>query len=596
MTQPFAPSSLQRPSSHSSDQATLRTLFDLGRRVMSVLELDDLLRTIPNLIERLIQFDAFAIYLLDEASGTLTVGYALGYPEGVVETIRLEVGSGLVGRAVADRRAMLINDLSHEPDYKGFVPGMQASLVVPLIYRRHVIGALNILSAHRHAFTERDLAIVRQFGVHAATALENARLYREAQATAQVFETLVEIAREVSSILDLDTLFTRLAPLTRRLIDHRSFAVLLVNQPAGRLDVQHLSVRYGSEVTLPSVPLGHGLVGFAAQSCQPVLVGDVQADPRYIKVADDIRSELIVPLMHQGHCIGVLALASPTLNAFDEQDVNLATLMASQFAIAIQNAQLYHHVSLNQVRLERELRFAQRVQAALLPQGVPGRIRGLDVAARFAAAHEVGGDFHDFLDPLANQLVVAVGDVSGKGVPAALYSAFASELVRSRTFRKRYQPGRVTPGLVLQAVNSILQERQLEEYYCTMCYALFDVKKRTLTVANSGLPYPLRWSAGHVAPIEQAGVPLGAFPGIEYEETVLAYEKADVFVFCSDGVFEAMNAASEEFTSSRLATVLAEHAARPAVDIADAIFDAVRVFRGEAPQNDDMTAVVVRIQ
>jgi sigma-B regulation protein RsbU (phosphoserine phosphatase) len=586
---------MERLSTHTTDQVTLRTLFDLGRRVMSVLELDDLLRTIPSLIERIIQFDAFAIYLLDENGDTLTVGYALGYPEGVVDTIRLEVGEGLVGRAVEERRAMLVNDLSHEPDYKGYVPDMQASLVVPLIYRRRVIGALNILSAHKHAFTERDLAIVRQFGVHAATALENARLYSDAQATAQVFETLVEVAREVSSILDLDTLFTRLAPLTRRLIDHRSFAVLLVNKAAGRLDVQHLSVRYGTEVTLPSVPLGQGLVGYAALHGEPVLVGDVRSDPRYIKVADDIQSELIVPLMHQGVCIGVLALASPTLNAFDTHDVNLATLLASQFAIAIQNAQLYHDVTLNQVRLERELRFAQRVQAALLPQGPPKRIRGLDVGARFAAAHEVGGDFHDFLDPLANQLVVAVGDVSGKGVPAALYSAFASELVRSRTFRKRYQPGRVTPGLVLQAVNTILQERQLEEYYCTMCYALFDVKRRTVTLANSGLPYPLRWSAGQVHPIEQAGVPLGAFPGIEYEETVLAYETGDVFVFCSDGIFEAMNEASEEFTSARLAEVLAAHAGTPAIEVADAIFDAVRRFRGNAPQNDDMTAVVVRI-
>lgn len=563
---------------------------------MSVLELDDLFRTIPGLIERLIDFDAFAIYLLDDAGESLTVGYARGYPDGIVETIRLQVGDGMVGKAVAHRRAMLVNDLAQEPSYKGFVPDMQASLVVPLIYRRRVIGALNILSGHKHAFSERDLAIVRQFGVHAATALENARLYAEAQGNAQVFETLSEIAREVSSILDLDTLFTKLAPLTGRLVDHRSFAVLLVDRKARRLDVQHLSVRYGTEVTLPSVPLGEGLVGYAALHGEPVLVGDVRQDPRYIKVADDIQSELIVPMLYQGTCIGVLALASPALNAFDERDVDFASLLASQFAIAIRNAQLYHDVSLNQVRLERELRFAQRVQAALLPQGVPARIRGLDVAARFLAAHEVGGDFHDFLDPLANQLVVAVGDVSGKGVPAALYSAFASELVRSRTFRKRYQPGRVTPGLVLQSVNMILNERQLEEYYCTLCYALFNVKRRTVTIANSGLPYPLRWTGGEVLPIEQAGVPLGAFPGIEYEETELSYRRGDIFVFCSDGVFEAMNDASEEFTAARLASVLSAHAGRPAIEIADEIFAAVAAFRGDTPQSDDMTAVVVKAQ
>jgi phosphoserine phosphatase RsbU/P len=595
VTDSYLPSGLAQSPRHSSDQATLRTLFDLGRRVMSVLDLEDLLRTIPGLIERLIQFDAFAIYLLDEPRETLTIGYARGYPDGIVETIRLPVGEGMVGRAVAERRAMLINDLTLEPTYKGYVPGMQASLVVPLIYRQRVIGALNILSGQRHAFSERDLAIVRQFGVHAATALENARLYREAQGNARVFETLVEIGREASSILELDTLFTRLAPLTGRLIDHRSFAVALVNRAAGRLDIEHLSVRYGQAATLASLPLGEGLIGYAAQHGEPVLAGDVRTDARYVRVADDIRSELAVPLTYQGEVIGVLALGSPVLNAFGARDVELATILASQFAIAIQNARLYQDVTRNQVRLERELRFAQRVQAALLPQGVPSRIRGLDVAACFAPAHELGGDFHDFLDPLSNQLVVVVGDVSGKGVPAALYSAFASELVRSRTFRKRYQPGSVTPGRVLDIVNTILQQRQLEEYYCTLCYTLFDVKRRTATVANSGLPYPLRWSGGQVTPIEQAGVPLGAFPGISYDETTIGYEKGDVFVFCSDGVFEAMNAASEEFTAHRLAAVITEHHEASAAVIADAIFDAVSAFRGSAPQNDDMTAVVVRI-
>src|SRR5690606_10737391 len=115
---PCHPHHMERLPRLTSDQATLRTLFDLGRRVMSVLELDDLLRTIPGLIGRVIAFDAFAIYLLDEAGESLTIGYATGYPDGIVETIRLRVGEGMVGRAVAHRRAMLINDLGLEPEYK----------------------------------------------------------------------------------------------------------------------------------------------------------------------------------------------------------------------------------------------------------------------------------------------------------------------------------------------------------------------------------------------------------------------------------------------------------------------------------------------
>src|SRR4029078_7231444 len=129
-----------------------------------------------------------------------------------------------------------------------------------------------------------------------------------------------------------------------------------------------------------------------------------------------------------------------------------------------------------------------------------------------------GGDFHDYLSPESHTLVVAVGDVSGKGVPAALYSAFAAELIRGRTFRRRYLPDRSSPAGVLSSVNTILQQRQLEEFYCTLCYAVFDIKQRILTLANSGLPCPIRCSAEGCAQIELPGVPLGSFQGSTYTE------------------------------------------------------------------------------
>ena len=125
------------------------------------------------------------------------------------------------------------------------------------------------------------------------------------------------------------------------------------------------------------------------------------------------------------------------------------------------------------------MRFAQRVQAALLPTELPKRLKGVDVAARVRAGARARRRLLRLPRARAEQLVVAVGDVSGKGVPAALYSAFAGELVRGRTFRRRYLPERSSPAGVLASMNTILHERQLEEYYCTLCYAVFDFKRRT---------------------------------------------------------------------------------------------------------------------
>jgi sigma-B regulation protein RsbU (phosphoserine phosphatase) len=244
--------------------------------------------------------------------------------------------------------------------------------------------------------------------------------------------------------------------------------------------------------------------------------------------------------------------------------------------------------------MEKELRFAQRVQLALMPE-IPVRLKGADLAGRFASALELGGDLHDFLFPDPNTLVVAVGDVSGKGVPAALYSAFAGELVRSRTFRRRYAPDRFSVAGVLQAMNTILHERQLEEYYCTLCYALFDLKRHNVVLANSGLPNPIRCSGDECSQIVLPGMPLGSFAGVTYDHLTFPTATGDLYVFCTDGIFEAFDEQGQDFGGERLVEVVRRAHHLPASGIVDAIFDAVRDFRGAAPQSDDMTAVAVKI-
>ena len=575
------------------EQEMLTTLIDLGRQVASVLDVEELLAQIPALIGRLIEFDAFAVYLLDERRGELRVAYSVGYPDGI-EPVRITLGQGLVGAAVTSQMPLLVNDVSTDPRYLPVVAGMSSELVVPLLLKKRPIGALNLLSHHRDQFTAPDVVLLRQFAAHVAVAIENARLFERSRSDADAFETLAEIGREVASVLALDELFARIAQLTRRVIDYRTFGILLVDEERGELEMK-FAVQYGEQVQVPRVRLGEGLVGYAALHREPVLVADVSMDPRYINIVADVRSELAIPMLLKDRVVGVFDLESPELDAFTKRDVEILTLLASQAAVAIENARLYETVRANEVRLEKEVRFAQRVQASLLPVGLPKRMKGVEVGARFAPARELGGDFHDFLAPEANMLAVALGDVSGKGVPAALYSVFAAELVRGRTFRRRYLPDRSGPASVLSSVNTILHQRQLEEYYCTLCYAIFDLKRRVVTLANSGLPYPIRASADDVSQIDLPGVPLGSFQGSTYDELTFALHAGDVFVFCSDGVFEAMRVSGEEFSAARLIEVVKRSRELAPGAIVDAIFDAVESFREGAPPNDDMTAVAVKI-
>jgi sigma-B regulation protein RsbU (phosphoserine phosphatase) len=581
------------PGVAKSDRQFLTTLFALGREVASVLDLDELYRKLPGLISRITDFHAFAVYLLDERHGDLRIAYAEGYPVGSM-SIRLKLGEGLVGSAVLAERPLLANDVAAAPHYIEAVPGTRAELVVPLRRKGRTIGALNLLSRNLGEFTPAEVETLRNFAVAVAIAIENARLFESERRYSDTIETLAEISREFAGILDLDELLTRIAHRIKRLIDYRTFGILLVDEETGVVRMHH-AVNYDDRLSSKAVKIGEGLVGYAALHKLPVIVDDVSKDARYIKVAEDVRSELVVPLLVKDRCVGVFDLESPELAAFTKEHLELLTPLAASAAVAIDNARLYEELRRNKERLAKEVSFAQRVQRALLPTELPKRLKGVDVAMRLEPARELGGDFYDFLALEPHTLTVAVGDVSGKGVPAALYSAFAGELVRSRTYRRRYTKVRTGPADILESMNRILHDRQLDAYYCTLCYAHFDFKRRNVTMANSGLPYPIHGSAEGCAQVHSPGVPLGSFPGITYDELTIELRVGDVFVFFSDGISEAMDAESGEFGTGRLISVVERHRTQTARAITDAIFAAVYAFCGGAEQNDDRTVVVLKI-
>ena len=270
---------------------------------------------------------------------------------------------------------------------------------------------------------------------HLAVAIENATLYRETRWYAGLLATLHEIGKETSSILDLDVLLQRLAEIVRRVVDYETFGILLLDAERQEL-VLRKAVNFGSGVERTRLKVSEGLCGAAVRSREAVLVGDVRGDARYVGLVAETRSELVVPLIHKDRVIGVFDLESPQLDRFSERHVKVLTPLASQVAIAIENARLYDEIVRNDKRLSRELRIAREIQHALFPESSP-RGAGWEASAHFRPARELGGDLYDFYDMGEGLLGVATGDVAGKGVPAALYAAFTSGTVRARAFERR---------------------------------------------------------------------------------------------------------------------------------------------------------------
>jgi phosphoserine phosphatase RsbU/P len=460
------------------------------------------------------------------------------------------------------------------------------ALALPLVHRERLSAVLHLEA--RGPVARADQEALASLAPILAAAIETALAFRETRSSADQLATLYDIGKETASILDLDELLQRLAEVVKRVIDYEMFGILLLDEETDEL-VLRKAVSFGSSREKTRIKVGEGLCGAAARDRQPIVVGDVQQDPRYVNLIPETRSELVVPLIYKDRVVGVFDLESSVVDRFTEEHVRVLTPLASQVAVALENARLYEELSNREERVQHELAIARRVQHGLFPEECPSG-PGWEASAHFRPAHELGGDLYDFYDLGDGLLGLAVGDVSGKGVPAALYGAFASGSVRGRAFQRR------PPGDILAGVNRTLRRRGVEGMYCTLAFALFDFTQRRVRLANSGLPYPLHFQAatGRCAPVELPGLPLGVLDGSAYEERVLDLPVGDALVFHTDGVSEASRD-GEEYGVARLRAEVERHARLRAPDLGAAILADLESFLGpEASPSDDLTLVVVK--
>jgi sigma-B regulation protein RsbU (phosphoserine phosphatase) len=568
--------------------ALLAELLPIVGEIGAVLDTDALLPTIARQLRRIVDYKILDIFLPDR-DGVLVPAFAEGYPQETASRMRIRPGEGIVGAAAEARAPIFVPDVAKDARYLRLGPDVVTEMAIPLVNGDRLVGVLNIEGPDAGAFTLDARTALQVIARHLAVAIENAKLYREARWYGGLLATLYEIGKETASILDLDELLQRVAEVVKRVIDYEMFGILLVDEETNEL-VLRKAVKYAIAPDKPRIPLGKGLTGTAAVTKEAILVGDVHADPRYLDLIPQTRSELVVPLVHKEKVLGVFDLESPELNRFTEEHVKILTPLASQVAVAIENARLYERIREKEERLERDLEVARRIQAGLFPEKCPGG-PGWQASAHFVPAQVLGGDLYDFFDLGESVQGLAVGDVAGKGVSAALYGAFASGNVRARAFERH------APAELLRHVNNTLRRRGMDGLFCTLTFALFDFAARRVVLANSGLPYPLHYRAATTAcrPIELAGVPLGAFDDSTYEEMTLELATGDVLVFYTDGVTEAWNG-TEQYGAERLIRQVEARAGDSAGQIGEQILSDVGQFEGAASPADDVTLVVVKIR
>jgi len=564
-------------------------LLEVADVVNTTLDLDTTLRRVAELVRKVIDYEIFAILLLNEKAQELYIRFQVGYPREVADRMRVKVGEGVTGVAAQRREAVLVDDVSQDPRYISAVPNVRSELAVPLIVKNKVIGVIDIESPEPDHFTEEHKRLLTLIASRMAIGIENARLYTRITRQARTLVLLNEIARELTSILNLDELLKRIAELLSKLIDYQMFSILLLDTSTDKL--QHrFSLRFQENIQLKhDIPIGLGVVGYAAQQKETVLVPDVSKDSRYISANPETRSELAAPLIYKDKVIGVLDLEHTRRGFFTEDHKRTVTTLAAQLAIAIENARLYEEIARQEKRLERDLALARELQFRLLPQSLP-KLANLEVAAKFAPARAIGGDLYDFLNYSLSSTAIAIGDVSGKGAPAAIYAALVSGILRSHA---PIEPG---PAEMLSAINFSLGERRIDGQFVSLIYAVWDDNNRTLQVANSGLPRPIYCHEGEIEIIEATGLPLGLFDDAEYDEFTFRAKPRDMFVFFSDGIIDARNKAGELFGRTRVEEIVRQCWEGSVESVVNSLFKAAGEHAAGEETFDDQTVVAIKVK
>jgi len=544
---------------------------------------------VAELVRKVIDYEIFAILLLHEKTQDLRFRFQVGYPTELVDRLHIKVGEGVTGVAAQRREAILVRDVSKEPQYISAVPGVRSELAVPLIVKSRVIGVIDIESLQPDQFTEEHKRLLTLIASRMAIGIENARLHTRMSRQARTLLLLNEIARELTSILNLDELLKHIGELLSRLIDYQMFSILLLDG-SGEILQHRFSLRFKENIQLKhDIPLGLGIVGYAARHRHAVLVPDVKKDSRYIQTNPETRSELAVPLIYKEKVIGVLDLEHTKRGFFTEDHQRTITTLAAQVAIAIENARLYEEIARQEKRLERDLAMARELQFRLLPQSRP-QLANLEIAARFTPARAIGGDLYDFVKYSQSRTAIVIGDVSGKGAPAAIFAALVSGILRS------HAPIEPRPAEMLNAVNYSLLERRIEAQFVSIIYAVWDDANRTLQVANSGLPRPVYCHDGKIEIIEATGMPLGLFEDPEYDELSFAAKPGDMFVFFSDGILDATNKKGELFGRTRAEKIIAECSENSADSVVNSLFKAASEHAVGVETFDDQTVVAIKVK
>jgi serine phosphatase RsbU (regulator of sigma subunit) len=568
-------------------------LLEALRQINSDLRLETAIKNVLAVLAGHFDAEAATVILLDLRDYSVRCYSSTADSLGETKSIPFKCNEEIIGWNASSREPILANNLDRESAYKETMKSCLAIdprnlISVPLSADGEFFGLIQVINNKRkNGFAKSDLMLLTLLGQHVAVALRNSWILEEAVRGSAEARSLYGVGIALSASLDLDELLEKILDNLHRVVQCDTSVIYLVNQNDGTIyQILSRGVSESQKENL-HMKMGQGVTGRVVQTGEGIIVPDVSANPDYIAFRQETRSEMAVPLKVGDAVIGAINLESDKPAAYGDHDLNLLNAFASLAAIAIERARLYNE-RMTARRLEDELSIARRIQITFLPSQDPV-MAGFDVSGVNIPSAAVGGDYYDFIPIVDNQLGVAIGDVSGKGIPAALImAAFRASL--KAEIRNNF-----AIRAILLKVNDLLFESLERDNYVTAIYGVLDTKNRVFTFSNAGHNPPILLRAnGQVEYLKEGGLALGTFANSTYEERPIHLDAGDTMLFYTDGVTEVQNASGKELGVDRLLKCLQESKNKSARDIIEYVVNQAKNFASGQGDSDDLTMVVIK--
>lgn len=468
----------------------------------------------------------------------------------------------------------------------------RADLVHLLPFQGHnQIFAFLLIDAHKIPFWgEREAwKIFEKIQRKAGLILENTALIVDLQNRNYQVHKLLEVGQKILSSFDIKQILDFILQTLRKVAHYDAAAIFLFDERSGELKNINYDGYEPQVIENLHLKVGEGSIGWVVQNKTLDVIDDVRKSDHYYCLRDATRSQCSIPLIFDEKVLGVICLESDRLSYFNQQMVEMLQLFSQMAAIAIHNANQFK-ILLEKQALEHELINASQIQKALLVQRFP-RIKGLSISAVNIPSKIVSGDLYDVIKYDETTVGLAIGDVSGKGAPAAITMALVLAGLRSQ--RQFF----MTTCDVVYRLNNLLYESSLEGNYVSFFYALVSTQKKRVIFTNAGHNPPIILRKDdRVEKMKDGGIVLGFQPNINFKQKEFEFNAGDIILMYTDGITEAMNEQEEEFGEKRLIEVLKKNRHLPVYELRQKIIQEVQQFSHKEEHEDDMTLVLCKYE